>query len=210
MRPVALHSADVSKAPNLRPVLWQLHLYGGLLCFGYLIVYGCSALAFNHPGLLAKPDGARREWRAAVELPDSADDPARAEATRDALGLLGWPLPWTMRRDEGGTLRFEMERPGRHYWIAVEAGGGVTVAEEGRGLVSVLKGLHGLSDGIPGSALMNAWSGYTEITTWVVLFSVASGVFLWATRVRFRRKLVLAALTSVATSVLLVLAVLRG
>jgi hypothetical protein len=59
----------------------------------------------------------------------------------------------------------------------------VYVQERREGLGGVIR-LHGLGGQVPGAPFLNAWVGYTEVTTWIILFSALSGIYLWL----FRRK----------------------
>jgi hypothetical protein len=192
--------------------LLNLHLYGGLVTCWYLVIFGVSSLHFNHRGLIPESRGARVRWERALELPEEADNLKLAEAVRDRLGLFGWPLPWNLKREGNGNLRFEMARPGKQYWIEVDrAAGRVRVEEERRGLASVLHFLHGSTEGVPGAPGLRAWGIYTEITTGLVLFFAGSGVYLWWRRAAARRLAGAILVTSLAVSLALMAWVyLRG
>ena len=167
----------------------RIHLYLGLLCCGYLLVFGVSSLNFNHPFGFTEPSKQAVSWERAVALPPASEDNnAESEAVRDALGLIGWPLPWETHRDSpGGDLHFGLARPGKHYTIHVlRSSGRVRVEERPEGYWTVVRALHG-NHGVPGSTLMSAWGMYTEVCTWFVLFAAASGVYLFAARKRERR-----------------------
>ena len=173
----------------MRKWVLRIHLYLGLLCCGYLLVFGLSSLNFNHPYAFTKPSDQKVSWERAVALPPaSEDDNAESEAVRDALGLIGWPLPWETRRDAPrGDLHFGLSRPGKHYTIHVlRQSGRVRVEERREGYWTVVRALHG-NHGVPRSALMSLWGAYTEVCTAFVLFAAASGIYLFAARKRERR-----------------------
>jgi hypothetical protein len=172
----------------MRTWVLRLHLYLGLLCSGYLIVFGVSSLNFNHPLAFTRPGTDKITWERNIALPEqSGDNTAESEAVTDALGLMGWTLPWETHRDPGGDLHFGLARPGKHYSVHVlRSAGAVRVEEQHKGYWTVVREMHG-NHGVPRSHLMTAWGWYTELTTLVVLFAAASGVYLFATRRKDRR-----------------------
>jgi hypothetical protein len=100
---------------------------------------------------------------------------------------MGYPLPWETRRDSTGALHFGLARPGKKYTIhAFPAQNLVKVEENRRGYWEVIRQLHGLMR-LPSSRFMSFWGVYTEICVWTVLFSAASGVYLWTARRSERR-----------------------
>jgi hypothetical protein len=174
----------------MRNWVLRLHLYLGLLCSGYLIVFGISSLNFNHPFAFTKPAQEKSTWERSLPLPPvrTDDNKAESEAVREALDLPGWTIPWETRRD-GGTndLHFGLARPGKHYLIHVNrAGGSVRVEERREGYWTVIRAMHG-NKGVPGSRVMAVWGAYTELCTLVVLFAAVSGIYLFATRRKDRR-----------------------
>jgi hypothetical protein len=158
----------------------KIHLYGGLLCSAYLIIFGFTSLHFNHQFQFAKPVESKVTWQRALTLPLAEDNLKAAESVRDELGLMGWPLPWTMNRDSQGDLRFNLERPGKSYTIQVLVKENrVEVEETQKGFWPVLNSLHALMS-VPNAPFARMWGWFTELCTWVVLFAAASGVYLWA------------------------------
>src|SRR4051812_23880286 len=103
----------------MRKWMLNLHLYGGLLCAPYLIIFGFSSLHFNHHFGFVAPDSKTvpRVWEAPVNVEFSTSNDQLAESIRNSLGLMGWTLPWTMQRDGEGDLHFDVERPGKSYTI---------------------------------------------------------------------------------------------
>lgn len=165
----------------------RIHLYGGLVCFWYLLVFGITTLRFNHPGLLPERRGPAIHWEQAVAIPDLPADLKLGEAVRGNLDLIGWVLPWNLQKTPSADLRFELVRPGRNYRITTDrVGGRASVEERKTGLGSAINFMHGSTEGIPGTRFLHLWSLYTEVTTWMVVFLVGSGVVLWWRRSRNR------------------------
>jgi hypothetical protein len=171
----------------MRKWVLRLHLYLGLLCSGYLIVFGVSSLNYNHPLEFTKPRTETVTWERSLALPPrQPDNAAESEAVCDALGLMGWTLPWETRREPSGDLHFGLARPGKHYNIHVMRDAGkVSVRERSEGHWTVIRHIHG-NKGVPRSNLMTAWGWYTEACTLFVLFAAGSGVYLFATRKKDR------------------------
>ncbi len=167
------------RAP-MRFWILKVHLYGGLLCSAYLMVFGFSSLNFNHHFAFAKPLESKESWEAPLDLPLDSDNLKAAESVRDELGLMGWPLPWTMNRDSEGNLHFNLERPGKSYTLDVLVKEKrAKVQERRKGFWPVLNSLHALMS-VPNAPFTRMWGWFTEFCTWVVLFSATSGLYLWA------------------------------
>lgn len=164
----------------MRNLVLKIHLYAGLLCSSYLVIYGISSLNFNHQ--FGKPGEEKVKWERSIAITNSDNDQALSESVRDALGLMGWPLPWETQRDKEGNFQFGLSRPGKHYTIRVLFGERRIVVEETRkGIWAVVNSLHGHM-GVPPSTFMGLWRWYTELSTWVVLFAAVSGIYLWTRR----------------------------
>ena len=194
----------------MRKWVLRVHLYGGLLCAAYLILFGVSSLMFNHPGMWPAGKG-KVNWERAVEVSSSmGDDATLSEAIRDELGLMGWTIPWETRRVGGNVLTFGVSRPGKHYKIDYDpAAKSVKVVETRKGYGEVVRALHGFMR-LPNSWFVSTWGMYTEVCTWVVLFAAASGVYLWAGR-RNERRVGLAMIGgAVATVAFMVFITVRG
>jgi len=171
----------------MRKWILNLHLYGGLLCAPYLIIFGFSSLHFNHQFGFVDKTGDAVSWQAPLQMEAGADNDATAEAVRDHLGLFGWPLPWETKRDPGGNLQFKMERPGKTYTVQADFRAHVArVESRSKGFWAVLNSLHALGP-VPNSRFAPWWSYYTELCTAFVVFAAASGIYLWMASKRERR-----------------------
>ncbi len=165
--------------------LRSIHLYGGLLCSSYLVVYGISSLLFSHPIGRLNREGPVREWTDTLKSPVTHDDPAgTARTVASELGLVGHVNPnapeW--KADEG--LSFAVLRPGYKYSVRVQESGVVALKGQRLGLTAVLKGLHDARQ-YPDSVPLSMWWNFTHITILVLLFSTVSGIILWIGSGRF-------------------------
>ena len=171
----------------MRNLILQIHLYGGLLCASYLVIFGLSSLNYNHHPAFTEPGTEKVTYERTVSVQDIPDNRALSSAIRDSLGLMGYPLPWETRRDTSGVLHFSLVRPGKKYIIHFfPPEHRVRVEETRRGYWEVIRQLHGLMS-LPGAPFMSLWGIYKELCVWVVLFSSASGVYLWTARRSERR-----------------------
>jgi hypothetical protein len=169
---------------HLRNLLRKIHIYGGLICSSYLVIFGVSSLNFNHE--FGKGSNKKVTWERSLKILDMENNMALSESVRDSLGLFGWPLPWETRRDEQGNFHFGISRPGKHYSVSVFfAENRIAVVETRKGFWPVVNSLHAVM-GVPSSPFMSLWGAYTELCTWVVLFSAASGIYLWTHRQKER------------------------
>ncbi len=164
-----------------------MHLYGGLLCSGYLVVYGISSLLFAHPIERLERDRAAREWTDTVSAIASRENPGEvARRVARELGLDGRVTPEVPKWTDAATLDFKVTRPGHEYAVKASESGVVTVSGTTRGPASVLKGLHDARR-YPDSFALSLWWNYTHLTVVVLLFSTISGIVLWFGQGRFAR-----------------------
>lgn len=159
----------------MRRWLLDLHLYLGLACLPYSIVFGVSSLLLNHE--IERSERSHWEQRVASPLP-ATDDYARANALRDALDLRGGVLAHTVRRGAGGELEFKLIAPGRVYEFALGADDVARVDETDGGVIGVVRELHGRG-GLEASAWGPSWALYTELTTFALMFAIGSGLWLF-------------------------------
>ena len=195
----------------MRKWLLNLHLYGGLICAPYLLIFGFSSLHFNHHFSFVDSKPTPLEWTAPLSIPPLTNNEEMATAVRDSVGLLGWTIPWKMKRDAAGDLEFDLERPGKSYTLHTKLSEHqVRVQERRKGFWQVVNSLHGLEE-VPNSKFVAFWGLYTELCTWFVLFAAASGLYLWVKSQRERRiGLVSLSAAVVASLALMCLVWLRG
>jgi hypothetical protein len=188
----------------LRKLILNLHIYAGLLCFGYLIVFGVSSLNFNHPFAFTRAKREPVTWEKPISVPDlprvtpEMTNEQRIAAKTDAnnmvrraLGLFGHQRPgresgW----DEADANHYHasLVRPGVEYDVDVHLDRNVAVVKETRSSAwEVITRLHGFHGVMPDSRFVSSWAWYTELCTFAVLFAGASGVYLWTARRNERR-----------------------
>jgi len=173
----------------MRKWLLNFHLYGGLLCAPYLIIFGFSSLHFNHHfGFIEHSAGTpTRVWEAPLNVSALEDNDSMAESVRDSLGLMGWTLPWKTKRDADGDLTFDLERPGKSYTVQTQLKNrSARVEARSKGFWQVVNSLHAMG-AVPNSGFCKWWGGYTEVCTAFVLFAGVSGIYLWLNSKRERR-----------------------
>ncbi len=157
----------------MRRWIRDLHLYLGLLCIPYVVVFSVSSILLTHRVQLASTT----EWQREIAPPVALDDRARAAAALAALGLSGHLKVSRENRDATAPLRFRASRPGRSYQIELHPVGLARVRETSWGLLGIIRELHG-PPGRKDSLWALSWTLYTELTTAVLLFAVASGVWM--------------------------------
>ncbi|HET9485954.1 MAG TPA: hypothetical protein VFO54_00885 [Chryseosolibacter sp.] len=164
----------------MRKLLLKIHLYGGLICFWYLIILGTSSLNFNHRFSFMQLSPEPETWTRQVQLTNTfSDDGLLSETLRDSLSLIGWPLPWETWHDSTGVFHFALEHPGKRYVVDYSFGDRVARVQEIRkGFWRIFNAMHGMGS-VPNSFFMHAWKWYTRITVVLVVFSVFSGIYLW-------------------------------
>ena len=171
----------------MRRWLLRIHLYGGLLCAPYLIIFGITSLSFNHhrdsPEVMPNPI----EWQQGIDVASVGENEVVANRVRDALGLGGWTIPWKMSRDAAGNLTFDLERPGKSYTIhALFQEHQARIEERRKGWSDPFRALHAMGS-VPNLAYTSLWSIYTEICVWFTVFAALSGIYLWINSQRERR-----------------------
>lgn len=167
----------------MKKLIYSLHLYFGLLCSAYLIVFGISSLQFNHHFGFFKLGERTVNWTRTIQVPvDDNDLQAAGFAIRDALGLGGWVPPWWMNRPAEKPEMFELGivRQGKEYRVVYNTESGLAeVKEIRRGPLEIITSLHAAGPypnaGIP----LTLWPWYTHICFWFVVFAVISGIYLW-------------------------------
>jgi hypothetical protein len=207
----------------LRKIILNVHIYGGLLCFSYLVLFGISVLNFNHFFAFTKPPASVVTWSRPMVMPELAKPDAKKDAQtvgRDnnrlilqALGSFAAPSPsvtgdWT----DADTYHAHYTRPGKELDVDVHPSRGVaSISQTRTGVWTQIRDLHGSAIVYPESRFASTWGWYTELCTFVVLSAGVSGVYLWAVGRRERRiGLITLAAAGAVSLALMLLVTFRG
>ena len=171
-------------SPTVKKILLKTHLYGGLLFFPYLIIFGLSSLHINHRfGFMEE----NQEW---VKLEDESfllektdDDQQLALAIRDSLDYMGWCPPWRQERYDG-SFDFRVTNFGAEYKINLdESTNNITISRRAKGLGHVVHSLHFLGENIPNATgIINSWRQYQNFTVFFILLASITGIILFLKR----------------------------
>ena len=160
----------------------KIHLYGGLLCFWYLIIFGTSSLFYQHHFEFMKNKNESKGTSSVnLSLPAAESDSAIAAHLTKELDIAGWYLFWETKRDSLNNFHTRIENPKMSYTIDYNLGtGAAIVGKSYKGIWSIVNALHGFAGRMPNAPLMIFWTWYTYVCVFVVLFSIISGIWLFA------------------------------
>ena len=172
-----------------RKILLKIHLYGGLLCFWYLLIFGISALYFQHhfQFMENKNTPALVSTKKQLRIDPGNTDSVVATNIQNSLDVAGWYLPWETYRDSVGNFHTMIANPKRDYSIVYNFQNSIsTISAKEKGFWNILNALHGFAAKMPNAPLLFVWKIYTYVCIAVVLFSIFSGIWLWSGRKRQR------------------------
>ena len=166
---------------KLRKWVLKIHLYGGLLCFWYLIIFAVSSLQFQHHFKFMNPELSDEEnLEKKLIVPESENVTVFAQNIQNELNLAGWYLPWETFRDSSGIIHTQIQNPKAQYLITYDPlSSTASIIKRNKGLLVPINSLHGFT-GMPNAPLMVFWKIFTYICLIVVVFSIFSGIWLWA------------------------------
>ena len=119
--------------------------------------------------------------RTAAFIPATNDDDLFATTLLRNSGIIGWHLSWETYRDSSGNFFTKVDNPLAEYKISCNNKMSIMQTEKtSKNKWSVLNILHGFAGEMPNAPLMIFWSVYTYICGASVLFSIISGIYLWA------------------------------
>ena len=169
---------------KFRKWTYKIHLYGGLLCFWYLIIFAVSSLQFQHHFEWMNQKLTNEEIKEQkLSVPKNDNESDFARSIQNELNLAGWHLPWKSYHDKSGIFHTEIQNPKAQYLITYDAlSATVKVAKKEKGFWVIINSLHGFSGRMPNAPLMFFWKIFTYICLIVVTFSIFSGIWLWANR----------------------------
>lgn len=167
----------------MRKLLLDIHLYLGLFCAGYFIIFGVSSIGYNrHWDPIAEKSTVERT----ITPPSNLDLSATALAVRDSLGLFGQVVGWTLKETEEG-ITFRVGRPGRSYTVSLNsATGRAHIDVSTYGLFDLISGLHHTGF-VPGTLWGWTWGLYAWTAMLTFLVAVGLGIYFWWARVPERR-----------------------
>lgn len=168
-------------------VLPKIHVYGGLLASGFLLLMAFSAFVHQHHPKFMEYEGKQSSREQEIEMPEIAEKWTYKAAVRDSLGLFGYTPWWEDYRDSLGVHHFMITRPGKKYWVTVPLEGNLyKVTTIRTGLHNVLNQLHPLSSGMRGHgfgpAFIGIWKCVALALGIVSLIAVLITLYYWLTR----------------------------
>jgi len=172
-----------------RKIILKFHLYGGLLCFWYLLIFGISALHFQHHFRFMedKNTAALVSTRQLLRIDPGNTDSIVATNIQNSLDVAGWYLPWETYRDSAGNFHMMIANPKWDYSIVYSFQHSIsTISAKEKNSWNILNALHGFAGKMPNAPLLFIWNMYTYVCIAVVLFSICSGIWLWSGRKKQR------------------------
>lgn len=162
----------------------KIHLYGGLLCFWYLIIIAISSLHYHHHfEFMMENDNPETLKQIKLDMPESQSDSVMAKNVLQALDVPGWDLPWETRTDSSGIFHTVIQNSRKRYEIAYDNTSSIArIAVKDNGFWSVINGLHGNIGKMPKAPLLRLWGVFTYVSLASVIFSILSGIWLWTNR----------------------------
>jgi hypothetical protein len=183
----------------LRKIALNIHIYGGLLCFSYLILLGIIVLNFNHPFAFTHRQPDETTWTQPIDLPALAKPDGKTPAdamqrqNNAAIVRMMHSFAAAYPTSNGSwigpnTYHAHLVRPGKEYQVDVHPDQkSATITQIRTGWWALIRDLHGSYYVYPDSVLASTWRLYTDLCVFVVMFAGISGVYLWTARRRERR-----------------------
>ena len=167
---------------SLRKWILQIHLYSGLLCFWYIIIFAVSSLQFHHHFKFMEPGNTVAITReSSVDVQPENDKKIFAVNLQNELKIPGWTIPWKTSRDSSGIFHTVIQNPKAVYTLDYNpTTSRVTMKSESNGFWRVVNSLHANTGQMPHAPLLIFWKYYTWLCLAVVVFAIISGFWLWA------------------------------
>jgi len=181
----------------MRKILLNFHIYSGLLCFSFLLIFGISTLIFNHPFAFTQRPSSVKTWTQPLAIPPLARSDGQSlnekvqmvrqnnASILKALGSFAMPSgasdgDWT----DADTYHAHFLRPGKEYQIDVHPSqDSVTITQSRMSFWMMTTALHAGSY----TLVANSWPWYLELCTIGVIAAGITGIYLWPARARERR-----------------------
>jgi len=162
-------------------LLLRLHLYAGIFCAPYLVIFAVSSLDINHRFGFMQEGNETVIRTVRQKIPFGLPDHRLAAALRDTLGLTGWAPRWETSRAKG-TFRCKVIHPGKEFTLTADsAAERITISEKRKGFWKLFNNLHMFGGDIPNRSWVHVlWGFYQDICVVYLLFAACSGIFLFA------------------------------
>jgi hypothetical protein len=206
-------------------VFWKtilnIHMYSGLLCFSFLLIFGISVLIFNHPFDFTRTPGSVTTWTQELTVPALAksdgqglEEKLRMVRQNNALilnALKSFAMPsngtdggWT----DHDTYHARFVRPGKEYDVDFHPSQhSATITRSRMSFWRMTTELHMDSYVV----FSNFWRWYVELCTIGVIVAGVTGIYLWPARARERRiGIILLGLVGSASIALMLFVSLHG
>jgi hypothetical protein len=192
----------------------KLHYYLGLHFLMFVWLFSLSGLVLNHTGwTFAQFWPQRRESRfeRPVRQNTTQTDMARAREIMGQVGIRG-EVDWLTETQAPGHLAFRVTRPGYTYEVDLDQSRGIAAVHETRvnvwGILSALHHFNGVHAGDPRNArdwfLTTVWTFCMDALAAGLLFTILSGVYIWYRSGRKRLAGLVALLTGMIASCVVV------
>ena len=164
----------------------RVHLYLGMFCLPWFIMYGISSLAFNHNTWLNNGSGQAggdweevQSWPCHVEVPATGEIPK--EATREMIRIAGLDTN-AFGAYRAGENKINIYMPNFRemkqltYWTAEER---LELKERKKFMQQFLGGLHARGGYQHDSFLDDLWAFIVDVVCIAFLLWVVSGMIMW-------------------------------
>jgi len=170
---------------KFRKWILKVHLYGGLLCFWYLIILAVSSLHFHHDFEFMNEKSLQEEPPQTINLKieNSKDNKILATNIQNVLRIPGYNIPWETYRDSKEIFYTKIFNLKKKYDIKYDPHtSDAFITKTDKGFWSPVNALHGFSESMSYAPLLVFWRIYTYVCLFVVTFCIFSGIWLWANR----------------------------
>ena len=155
--------------------LRNTHLYLGLFCCLFLMMYGISSVQMAHNRWFSsRPKVAEVHFSLA---PQATDARIVARELIDRYGLRGELGP---ARVTAAKLSFNLTRPGTVYQVDyAPASGDTMVRDNHAGFIGMLNRLHHVNGLWHDYWLVNLWGGFVALVSVALIVLGITGIYLW-------------------------------
>ena len=192
----------------------KLHYYLGLYFLWFVWLFSLSGLVLNHSGWTFAqfwPERRQSHYERAVRQDATQTDMARAREIMGQVGIRG-EVEWLTETPAPGHLAFRVTRPGYTYEVDLDQTRGIASVHQTTvnawGILSALHHFNGVHAGDPRNArdwfMTTVWTVCMDALAAGLLFTVLSGVYIWYRSGRKRLAGLLALLTGIIASCVVV------